>query len=241
MIKKLFLFTLLVSSFLVISCNNKDTTGPTTPTVTSIDSKWYGTYKYSLAEGGMSVESTITVSASGIEIKETVNGKTESSSLGNENLVKVSDDVYKTKEVQITEGLAYIEFKFSGTTLTMTDYVNGQASVPIVHTLQSVIDSKWYDTYKYLGTSETGKPYESTLIVDENGISFTTIQDGQPETGNFLNNQLIKVSENVYQTEELPGPTYVKFEFVSTDTGATLTVTDYIDGQAGTQEVHNRQ
>ena len=138
MIKKLFLFTLLVSSFLVISCNNKDTTGPTTPTVTSIDSKWYGTYKYSLAEGGMSVESTITVSASGIEIKETVNGKTESSSLGNENLVKVSDDVYKTKEVQITEGLAYIEFKFSGTTLTMTDYVNGQASVPIVHTLQSV-------------------------------------------------------------------------------------------------------
>ena len=41
MIKKLFLFTLLVSSFLVISCSNKDTTAPT---VTGIDSSYIGTY-----------------------------------------------------------------------------------------------------------------------------------------------------------------------------------------------------
>ncbi|PTY39800.1 hypothetical protein [Brachyspira hampsonii] len=43
MIKKLFLFTLLVSSFLVISCNNKDKTGPNNASV-GIDTIYAGTY-----------------------------------------------------------------------------------------------------------------------------------------------------------------------------------------------------
>ena len=135
MIKKLFLFTLLVSSFLVISCSNKDKTAPTT----------------------------------------------------------------------------------------------------------AVIDSKWYGTYKYSATTETGVSVESTITVSENGISIYETENGKPVTADFLNSQLKKISDNVYQTEELSGPSYIKFEFASTATGATLTVTEYVDGQASTPEVYNKQ
>ena len=82
---------------------------------------------------------------------------------------------------------------------------------------------------------------QSTLTVSENGMSFYVTRDGKPETSLFINNQsLKKVSDNVYQAEEVSVLSYIKFEFASTDTGKTLTMTDYINGQASTPKVHNR-
>ena len=88
-----------------------------------------------------------------------------------------------------------------------------------------VIPSTWYGTYKYSATTETGVSVESTITVSENGISIYETENGKPVTADFLNSQLKKISDNVYQTEELSGPSYIKFEFASTATGATLTVT----------------
>ncbi|ASJ20911.1 hypothetical protein [Brachyspira hampsonii] len=68
MIKKLFLFTLLVSSFLVISCSNKDTTGSTG---TGIDSKWYGTYSGNIYDpngSSAAIQVTLKVDSTGATI-----------------------------------------------------------------------------------------------------------------------------------------------------------------------------
>ena len=234
--KKLFLFTLFISSFLVISCSNKDITAPTTAV---IDSKFYGTYNYSaITEIGVPIESKMTVSENGISSR----GSSPASIFMNNQLKKVSENVYQTEE---SLDSSYIKFEFyiidTAAKLIVTDYKKGQASAPKIHTkIASVISAKWYGTYKYSGTTETGVPVESTLTVNENGILFYVTENGKPVSGGFMNNQFKKVSDNVYQAEEVSVLSYIKFEFASTDTGKTLTMTDYINGQASTPKVHNR-
>ena len=184
----------------MISCSNKDTTGPTTPTVTSIDLKWHGAYMYSVTtETGVSVESTIIVDADGISIDETKNGETVSLDLGNEKLKNVSENVYQTEEAS---DLPYIKFEFANTdtaaTLTVTEYVDGQASAPIVHTLQAVIDFKWYGTYS--GKIDDPNAGQVTYKIIVYGLGIIVSQSDSKGTQGvaIMNDQITKVSDNTY-------------------------------------------
>ncbi|MEI0700995.1 hypothetical protein [Brachyspira intermedia] len=94
MIKKLFLFTLLVSSFLVISCSNKDTTGEQ-PIGTGIDSKWYNTYSGSISDKttGEKIPVILKIDSTGVTITmNTIPFPT----LPPETIVKDSDTQYHT-------------------------------------------------------------------------------------------------------------------------------------------------
>ena len=109
MMKKLFLFTLLVSSFLVISCSNKDTTGST---VTGIDSSYIGTYtgkmKYDTASS-LEYQSTLVVNNDGSA------SFTVDTIFDNFNIPKA--DITKTGEGKYT---AYgIDFSFTGSSVTI--------------------------------------------------------------------------------------------------------------------------
>ncbi|PTY39799.1 hypothetical protein [Brachyspira hampsonii] len=123
MIKKLFLFTLLVSSFLVISCSNKDTTGATAAV---IDSKWYGTYSGTVTDPSAG-QSTLTmvVNANGITVTQNASsGESGSTQITNDKIIKVSDNTY-------TAGNGILKFVFASDSLTYSDSVT-----PINATLQ---------------------------------------------------------------------------------------------------------
>ncbi|WP_096735867.1 hypothetical protein [Brachyspira sp. G79] len=65
MIKKLFLFTLLVSSFLVISCNNKDKTGTgASPEIETYAGTYNGNMSYTV-DPSQNFQTTLTVNADG--------------------------------------------------------------------------------------------------------------------------------------------------------------------------------
>ncbi|OEJ15376.1 hypothetical protein BFL38_13880 [Brachyspira hampsonii] len=111
--KKLFLFTLLVSSFLVISCSNKDTTGSTAAV---IDSKWHGTYSGPATDPiAGQVTLTMVVDANGITLTEVAStGESGSATIPNAQITKVSDDTY-------TAGNGIFKFVFTADSLTYTD------------------------------------------------------------------------------------------------------------------------
>ncbi|MBW5389919.1 hypothetical protein [Brachyspira hampsonii] len=99
MIKKLFLFTLLVSSFLVISCSNKDTTGATG---TGIDSKYDGTYYYGTSE-------RIVVANGGTTSYTYGNYSTTVLTVSKEKYYKLSYNSFKTTVAGVEEILTFTD------------------------------------------------------------------------------------------------------------------------------------
>ncbi|AEM22908.1 hypothetical protein Bint_2302 [Brachyspira intermedia PWS/A] len=127
MIKKLFLFTLLVSSFLVISCSNEDTTGSTgteTRVGTGIDLKYAGEIYEALnvqkKNGTVLSVLRITISNDGgykLFYVETSDANTYNGEVVPKEIFKVSDTKYNTEffgEVTRT-----FEFASDGSTLTL--------------------------------------------------------------------------------------------------------------------------
>ncbi|MEI0700996.1 hypothetical protein [Brachyspira intermedia] len=107
MMKKLFLFTLLVSSFLVISCSNKDTTGSTEekPIGTGIDSIYVGTYEGTIYNPDPTTQSmtfTLTVNADGGGSLKCVSNPTVPNDINkvffSTDIDKYSDTKYKFKD-----------------------------------------------------------------------------------------------------------------------------------------------
>ncbi|OEJ15375.1 hypothetical protein BFL38_13875 [Brachyspira hampsonii] len=139
MMKKLFLFTLLFSSFLVISCGN-DTTNPETeeplpvPEIekpisvgTGIDSKYVGTYENNSAQGvNGSMQVIYEVRADG-GIRTTIRYDDPSSIfVGNikpESIDKYSDTKYKYSGSSLAVD-EILEFSEDGTLLTLISNIS---------------------------------------------------------------------------------------------------------------------
>ena len=100
MMKRLFLFTLLVSGFLVISCSNKNTTGVSSGI---IDHKWHGTYAGEVLDLSRDTESVkLFVDANGFQVSLFFNSGTEvvDTMYSNETIMKVSDNTYVTYDYE---------------------------------------------------------------------------------------------------------------------------------------------
>ena len=99
MIKKLFLFTLLVSGFLVISCSNKNTTGVSSGI---IDHKWHGTYYGKVFDLSIRIEYVeLIVDDNGFRIKLFLyDGNEVDSIYSNEMIMKLSDNTYITYDYE---------------------------------------------------------------------------------------------------------------------------------------------
>ncbi|WP_143277841.1 hypothetical protein [Brachyspira sp. G79] len=121
MTKKIFLFTLLVSSFLVISCGN-DSTNPETekPIGTGIDTKYVGTYENNAAEGKNGTMQVIYEVTTDGGINTTINyysnGQTYTGALLAKEIDKYSDTKYKSS---FGAGETF-EFSADGSSLTIT-------------------------------------------------------------------------------------------------------------------------
>lgn len=130
MMKKLFLFTLLVSSFLVISCSNEDTTGATEekPIGTGIDAKYAYTYEGTEAnpnDHNQSITMILIVDSNGggsLEIKSTIPEITsDKKNFTSSQIDKYSDTKYKFQD-------GSFEFNFSNDGSTV-DVISGGASL----------------------------------------------------------------------------------------------------------------
>ncbi|OEJ15374.1 hypothetical protein BFL38_13870 [Brachyspira hampsonii] len=112
MMKKLFLFTLLVSSFLVISCSNKDTTSPTG---TGIEQQYRG-YRYSGDASysmmpGVPMPTTITINSDG-SITSSFAGGVQTVNFEAKNIFNNGGGKYTCNQ-----GAGNATFTFSGTSL----------------------------------------------------------------------------------------------------------------------------
>ncbi|MEI0509145.1 hypothetical protein [Brachyspira intermedia] len=118
MMKKLFLFTLLVSSFLVISCSNENTTGSTEkqPIGTGIDSKWYNTYSGNISDktSGGEILVILKIDSTGVTITM---GTMDLPTLPPEVIVKDSDTQYHT--LSTTDNNFTFVFDDGGVTFTV--------------------------------------------------------------------------------------------------------------------------
>lgn len=124
MMKKLFLFTLLVSSFLVISCSNEDTTGSTgteTRVGTGIDLKYAGAIYEALnvqkKNGTVLSVFRITISNEGgykLFYVEEVSGASYNGETYPNEVLKFSDTKYGNVYSDVT-----FEFSIDGSTLTL--------------------------------------------------------------------------------------------------------------------------
>lgn len=125
MMKKLFLFTLLVSSFLVISCSNENTTGSTEekPIGTGIDLKYAGAVYEALnvqkKNGTVLSVFRITISNEGgykLFYVEEVSGASYNGETYPNEVLKFSDTKYGNVYSDVT-----FEFSIDGSTLTLHD------------------------------------------------------------------------------------------------------------------------
>ncbi|MDO7020554.1 hypothetical protein Q5M86_07190 [Brachyspira innocens] len=115
-----FLFALLVPSFLVMNLSAY----PKEAGV--ISPKWYGTYVGDPNNSEEKIRKMIvTVGSEGIRIM--LRGENYEGGMLNENLLKVSDNYYKTAD----EGGNYAEFKFTDTSLELIYNISGEEPIII--------------------------------------------------------------------------------------------------------------
>ncbi|WPC25331.1 hypothetical protein N4239_05860 [Brachyspira hyodysenteriae] len=111
------LFILIALNLLSISYGNEYTYA------TPVDSKWYGTYIVSADDQEIKSDMKILVDEQGITLSIIVNGKQiDSTTMTNDVIIKVSDNIYKNKTVIKNGQAVYIEFIFTDTSVTMSHY-----------------------------------------------------------------------------------------------------------------------